>query len=202
MRRYDTVLPQLMNYLIECSSCEARIVAAVIGETEVRSEDGEDYSVTLAKCPDCGEALLGIQIANDELDENDEWTRSWNNPQRVWPNPPLTLSWAIPKEIRKSLWEAHLCLKARAFTASVAMSGRALEGIGRHSLPPEEKEKKYLMLGAGLKKLREGDRLLEWGTELAEDRNWAAHPSGRNSIDKMQRTFLSSLIASANTFLS
>ncbi|MDQ2843976.1 MAG: DUF4145 domain-containing protein, partial [Acidobacteriota bacterium] len=65
---------------------------------------------------------------------------------------------------------------------SVDIASRALEGIGRHFFPPEDDEKQHLMLGAGLKKLRDGgkidSRLFEWGTELADDRNWAAHPSG------------------------
>lgn len=63
------------------------------------------------------------------------------------------------------------------------MSVRALEGIGRHFFPPNEGENQPLMLRTGLQKLhKEGKidtRLLEWGTELADDRNWAAHASGK-----------------------
>ena len=104
---------------------------------------------------------------------------AWTEPERVWPSPPASISGQIPPEIRKALEEAHRCLKCKAYTASVGMSGRALEAVGRHFNPNEAKP---LMLGAGLQRLFEAkvidSRLHEWGKVLAQERNLAAHASG------------------------
>jgi hypothetical protein len=86
----------------------------------------------------------------------------------------------IPTLIRESLLEASICLSAGAYTASVAMSGRALEAIARHFHKGTNGEK--LLLAAGLRELHDtkviDDRLSAWGKELHEHRNLAAHASG------------------------
>jgi hypothetical protein len=152
--------------------------------TEVRGEafsgplDEEipvPLKVTLVECPKCGSALVGVEESYGSVNGEREWTE----PVRVWPEPPLILDLRIPRDVRTSLIEAHRCLKCKAFTASVGMSGRALEAIGRHLNPAETKP---LMLKAGLKKLYDAQiidpRLYEWGTALADERNLAAHASG------------------------
>jgi Domain of unknown function (DUF4145) len=57
------------------------------------------------------------------------------------------------------------------------MSGRALEAVVRHFHVGEEAER--LMLGRGLDELYQSgkidDRLYQWGKELHEHRNLAAH---------------------------
>ena len=126
--------------------------------------------MSLCLCPQHHGGILVVQeiMQDGALDD----------PQRLWPEPPRSF-WRIPSEIRESLKEADRCLKCGANTASVGMSGRALEAIGRHFNP---KQKKPLMLAAGLQKLHEEEiidsRLLEWGKALAQDRNLAAHASG------------------------
>lgn len=157
-----------MGYYVECARCEVEVSAEALAEIDFQS--GEEFTkATLAKCPKCGYPIVGVQewfqaYTMDELAHSD-----FTAPTRVWPSPPLHLSFSIPNEIRNSLSEAALCLKAKAFTASVVMSGRALEGIGRHFFPPEDDAKRHLMLGAGLKKLLDtgkiDQRLYEWGTE-------------------------------------
>lgn len=169
-----------MGYFLECHVCEAKIAAEIAGEIAVDPGDEPPYRVTLAECPHCHSALVGFQYLFHQWNENDEWVDEYEEPDRIWPSPPLSLSWAIPVDIRNSLIEARLCLKAKAYTASVVMSGRSLEGIGRHFWPRQD-GKSNLMLSAGLKKLRDegriDERLFEWGQELADERNWAAHPS-------------------------
>jgi len=138
-----------LPFYIECHFCEATVDATVIGRTGVHSpdEDEPDYTLTLAKCPHCEQAFLGHQQAYDDVDDNEELIRTWDQPVRIWPLPTLEISRNIPEEIRNSLSEANICLKAGAYTASVAMSGRALEGVGRHFFPSEQRP---LMLSAGL----------------------------------------------------
>jgi hypothetical protein len=60
-----------------------------------------------------------------------------------------------------------------AFLAAAAMAGRALEAICRHYAT------KDTYIGAGIKELRDKGiidaRLFEWGEELRDQRNMAAH---------------------------
>ncbi|MGA3028021.1 MAG: DUF4145 domain-containing protein [Bryobacteraceae bacterium] len=87
----------------------------------------------------------------------------------------ISLSLAIPEQIRRSLFEAHTCLKSKAYIASVVMSGRALESICHHF------ETKSMYLNGGLKELLQSGiidtRLFEWSEELRKHRNIAAHAS-------------------------
>ena len=168
-----------MTYLIECPECEAIMGAIPKGFVIVTSENGT-WKFTLAECPQCKGPILGSQeefgISNDEP--------TWDDASRLWPSPPLRLHWKIPKEIKDSLAEANLCLKGKAYTASVAMCGRALEAIGKHFYPPTGPNARPLMLGRALDKLYKEEiiekRLYEWGKALQNDRNLAAHPTGIN----------------------
>jgi hypothetical protein len=134
--------------VIECPKCEAVINAQVKGIVEKRPTDeaGGPWLISLAECAKCGSALVGRQEADGGYEDGHP---IWTEPERVWPSPAASLSGQIPYQIRESLEEAQKCLKCKAYTASVGMSGRALEAIGRHSNPNEAKP---LMLGAGLQK--------------------------------------------------
>ncbi len=83
---------------------------------------------------------------------------------------------SIPETIRTCLLEARKCLHATAYTACVAMSGRAIEAMCRHF------ETKKETLFEGLKELHERSvidaRLYQWGDELRKHRNLAAHATG------------------------
>ena len=100
----------------------------------------------------------------------------WDPPLRVWPETP-SFSHVIPKNIRDSLSEAAHCCECAAFTASVAMTGRALEGLVRHFTNQQ------MYLRAGIKELHKDGiidkRLFDWATALHLDRNDAAHSSGQ-----------------------
>jgi hypothetical protein len=165
-----------MSYLIECPTCDAIMGVVTKGEVVEPSTDDTEgpWKITLAECPRCSQAVVGMQ-------ERQVFDGDWDAPSRVWPSPPLSLSWKIPKAIRESLQEAHKCLKAKAYTASVVMSGRALEAIGRHFYPPDGQAKRPLLLKAALDRLSRDQiidpRLYEWGLALHSDRNLAAHPS-------------------------
>jgi hypothetical protein len=128
----------------------------------------------LCSCPNCGAVLLGYEYSDGFPDDG------FTAPKRVWPKPAEEFDYRIPKLIRESLEEAQKCLTACAYDACVAMCGRALEAIGRHFYPDENK----LMLGGAIDKLAEekiiDGQLHKWGKVLHNDRNLAAHPSGTN----------------------
>jgi hypothetical protein len=167
-----------MSYFVECPRCEAIITAEIRGEIQDGPDDNGDVRlVTLVQCSKCEYPLLAFR---DYVGSDDEGNSLWSDPERLWPLPPMRLSGRIPSEIRGSLEEAYKCFRCTAHTASVVMSGRALEGLCRHFYPSGTE--RNLMLAAGLKKLYEDKiidtRLYEWGEALTEDRNLAAHPSG------------------------
>jgi hypothetical protein len=129
--------------------------------------------VTLLQCPVCSEAIV-VRAFRAVFESR------WMEPYRIWPDPERSPFEPIPEIVRASLAEARRCLSCGAYTASVAMSGRAFEAIARHfHTGPDASQ---LMLGKGLAELREksviDDRLFRWGKELHEHRNQAAHPSG------------------------
>jgi hypothetical protein len=86
------------------------------------------------------------------------------------------LSPSIPAKIRDSLEEADKCIRSGAFTAAVAMTGRALEAMCRHFGTKSD------VLAGGLKELLDREiidkRLFQWGDELRINRNLAAHATG------------------------
>ena len=169
--------------LIDCTHCQARVNGEVLKlDAHYESEPGDDYPtagyrVGLLNCPECRHILVAHQIllkpgGFDAMGDPDEWSGA----VRVWPDPVSQLAMSIPESVRACLLEAHKCLHATAYTACVAMSGRAIEAMCRHFGTKRE------MLFEGLKELHEREvidkRLYEWGDELRKHRNLAAHASG------------------------
>jgi hypothetical protein len=146
----------------------------VAGALDGGGPEDLQYVVTLAKCPSCADPIvayeenLGIEQGTTGLMQ-----QTWSRPSRLWPSPILSLSGSIPQAIRDSMEEASTCLQAGAYTAAVAMIGRALEGMCRHY------QTRSQYLGGGLPELHErgiiDHRLYEWGKELRLYRNTAAH---------------------------
>src|SRR6185369_11405742 len=97
----------------------------------------------------------------------------------------------IPRVVTDSLSEADRSLQAGANIAACVMLGRALEALcrdiihqhgqqGQQPAPSnQDKTPKQIMLGAGIKKLRDlkviDDRLFDWSQQLQAFRNLAAH---------------------------
>jgi len=157
--------------ITECYFCEAKVDATVLA-AHVGSDDSEFdthglYKISLLECPSCRSSLAVGQYCIGGDDPNP------SKPIRLWPFPQVYLSNLIPNNIRESIEEAERCLRGGAYTACVAMSGRALEGVCRH----HKTKSKYL--GGGLKELKSkgiiDSRLYEWGQELQKHRNIAAH---------------------------
>jgi hypothetical protein len=164
---------------LDCPNCRTRSRAEITGMVEYDGgQEDASIRVMLARCPGCTYPLVGYQHDQDM----DEYGRQgWSDPERVWPRPNATLSSSIPPKIGVNLSEAQKCMAATAYTASVAMTGRALEAIGRHFHTKGKAQQ--LMLAAGLDELHKNEiidkRLYEWGKALHENRNLAAHASDR-----------------------
>jgi Domain of unknown function (DUF4145) len=169
--------------LIDCTHCQARVNAEVLKLAGYYDREvwPDSYQLALLRCPECRHLVVGQQsllkeaetdFAGNVIIEDEEWSAA----SRVWPEPLSQLAMSIPEAIRTCLLEARKCLHATAYTACVAMSGRAIEAMCRHF------DTKKDMLFEGLKELHERDiidaRLYEWGDELRKHRNLAAHASG------------------------
>ncbi len=154
--------------LIECYECKARVDGEIVAYHEHEYASIFTVRTYLLKCPACDSALVG---------ESEEDVRDgklfWPDLTRVYPKPRRLLGSGIPDIVKKSIDEAERCVQAGAFLATTAMCGRALEAICRHQ------GTKDTYLGAGLKELRDKGiidaRLFQWGEELRDQRNMAAH---------------------------
>ncbi|MFE7200691.1 DUF4145 domain-containing protein [Pseudonocardia alni] len=152
---------------VACFFCEKQTNATVVGT--VIHEDlqhGPPARLTFMSCDVCNGPLLFAQEDYGEGFEADDLTR-------VWPSSNRQLNSAVPKELRDGHYEARKCFDAKAYTATVVMIGRTLEGV--YTLNGI----KARSLVDGLKKLREAnlidDRLHEWTSELRVLRNQGAH---------------------------
>ena len=177
------------TFIIDCPFCKAKVAAEAAGRAErtgVDHEAGEPFGERLhiGKCPSCHALLAGTtqQITFERFDGPDD---EWSDVTRVYPNPPKVFSsYRIPKVVTQSLMEADRAMQANANIAACVMLGRALEGLCHDMLLPKKAdgsapEKKHLMLGKGIKDLRDkgiiDNRLYEWSQQLQGFRNLAAH---------------------------
>lgn len=140
----------------------------------IAEHEREDYfnrypylKISILECPRCKDTIVSGQVADDLQSEG------YSTPVRFWPDPYFYLPQALPKVIRESVHEAERCLKAKAYTATAVMCGRALEGICRNF----KTKSKYI--GKGLLELKERNiidaRLYEWSVALQKLRNIGAH---------------------------
>lgn len=200
------------TFIVDCPYCRAKVAAIEEGRAERRGwidEIGEPYGecVVIGSCPKCSTLLVGtaeqVSFMGYQADEDDDW----RDVVRVYPMPSRAFSsQRIPKVVTDSLSEADRSLQAGANIAACVMPGRALEALCRDVLQQKEKEApqsptpaadkppKHIMLGAGIKKLRDlkviDDRLFDWSQQLQAFRNLAAHPEdisiSRDDADDLQ----------------
>lgn len=158
-----------------CNACGA-VAARVLGKQTLFNDDTpEPQETVLVECPNCSQAIVAQRWYFETAMYLDGTTEGeFTEFKRVFPSPDPEIPWELPEAVRVSLREAQKCLTTRAYIASAAMSGRALEALCRDLNADES------MLGEGLKQLHDGgqidDRLYEWGKELNKQRNIAAHP--------------------------
>lgn len=202
------------TFIIDCPYCRAKVAAREEGRARKSGwmeEIGEPQGtcVVVGSCPKCSILLAGtasqVSFQGFEGDEHDEWS----DVVRVYPMPSRAFSSRrIPKVVTDSLNEADRSLQAGANIAACVMLGRALEALCRdvirqhdnaetgqpHDASVIVKSNSHIMLGAGIKKLRDlkviDDRLFDWSQQLQAFRNLAAHPEdisiSRDDADDLQ----------------
>jgi hypothetical protein len=173
--------------LVSCSHCSARVNGEVVDSFPVFEGDGPvmGYRISLLSCPACSKPIVAKQELVGWEEEEGEFSKhtkaQWSDARRVWPDPESGLDASIPQGVQVSLSEAKGCLLGGNYTASVVMSGRALEAVARHFHVGEKAQR--LMLARGLEELHGSgkidERLFQWGKELHEHRNLAAHATDR-----------------------
>lgn len=186
------------TFIIDCHMCKAKVAALESGRAEKTGWiDGPDEPygerTLIGTCPSCRSTLVGqaTQIAFENYDNDEDL---WSDVVRVFPKPARAFSsYRIPRVVTDSLNEADRSLQANANIAACVMFGRALEALCRDVLEAtdgetktevpkkgEIKKKRPIMLGEGIRKLREkkviDDRLYDWSQQLQAFRNLAAHP--------------------------
>lgn len=156
--------------IIDCPTCESKVDAKLLATKQ--GGDGPPDETYFLSCPVCDGTILAysevVQVGDDEWD--------MSRPRRLWPNASVDeTDMTLPKVVRKSLQEATTCYKAKAYGASVVMSGRAIEALCH------EHKTKAKNLAGGLKELKTqgiiDGRLFDWGEALRERRNIGAHAS-------------------------
>lgn len=199
--------------------CKAKVAAIESGRAEqdgYEEDVGMPYSsiVLVGTCPSCSSVLVGEkeQIAFEGINYHED---RWSDITRVYPKPTKTFSSnRIPRVVKDSLNEADRSLQAGANIAACAMLGRTLEALCRDvlesgtgaskasaTLVGKTKPKKNIMLGEGIKKLKDkkiiDDRLYDWSQQLQAFRNLAAHPEdlriSREDAEDLQ-TFVNAIV--------
>ena len=207
-------MSEIKTFIIDCPWCKAKVAALESGrvtDTGFAEEIGEPYGQTLivGKCPMCKSLLAGEshQIAFERYDSDED---RWSDTVRIYPKPPKTFaSHRIPRVVTDSIMEGDRSLQVNANIAACVMMGRALEAVCRDVLTKAEPKtpssasspKKPIMLGAGIKQLKEkgiiDERLFDWSQQLHAFRNLAAHPEdvsiSRHDAEDLQ-TFVYAII--------
>lgn len=202
------------TFIVDCHICKAKVAAIESGQAErcYFDEDAQEpygKRVFIGTCPSCTAILVG---ESDQIDFEgyNAYDNAWSDIVRVFPNPPKSFSSErIPRVVSDSLNEADRSFQAGANIAACVMLGRALEALCRDILEPnaakagaaDTKTTKRLMLGEGIKKLRDAniidDRLYHWSQQLHAFRNLAAHPEdisiSREDVGDLQ-TFVNAIV--------
>lgn len=156
-------------HLVVCPHCEEPVTATQVGSVEDHNpENGPPSILALLKCIRCHQ---GFVVGREE------YIDGWTDFFRVWPSDNRPLSKAVPEGLRRVHEEAKKCYDARAFTATVVMVRRTLEGVCVEQLDDPKK-----ILFEGLKELQARNlidgRLVEWAQALRVLGNEGAHYTG------------------------
>jgi Domain of unknown function (DUF4145) len=196
----------MATFIVDCPHCRAKVGAEEKGRAErsgFDNEAGEPWGerIHLGSCPKCKTLLVGEskQLRFERYDSDED---VWSDIVRVYRKPSKVFaSYRIPNTLVDSLAEADRSMQAGANIAACVMLGRALEALCRDVLDKSDdptlesdKPKRRLMLGAGIRELKEkkviDDRLFDWSQDLNAFRNLAAHPEDisitRQDVEDLQ----------------
>lgn len=166
--------------IIECNFCEVKVFGKLIAEHESFDEsDPSTFHAQLLECPRCNNTLLGGFYEHEA---------PVNELSRLWPMQETYVHYQIPDICSVSIVEAKLCYKAKAYSATAVMCGRALEGICKHH------QTNARDLFNGIKELREqgiiDERIYLWAEQLRRHRNIGAHASAEKVTREDARDLL------------
>jgi hypothetical protein len=169
---------QFANYEVTCPNCHQRIKLTdekggyePVPFGKPNFEDNYEWSYVFAECEICWQTL----VIRRRINETGAHRRGVF--EILWPVLERNLSDTVPESLRQEHSEALACFNAKAYTATVVMVRRTLEGVcADHGITRKP-------LYAALDKMRstgliEG-RLLEWAQGLRVLGNDAAHFTAR-----------------------
>jgi hypothetical protein len=169
-------VPQLAEYIVVCPQCNTRTVCIPI----TRLIDEEDVSpwdgfFVVVQCRICYRYML---IQHDADDKDSYRFRKSN--ELLWPSSGREMSSKVPESLRLENKEARTCFRNGAYTATVVMVRRTLEGVCA-----ENGVKKQPLIKALQQMAADGlieGRLLEWAQELRVLGNEGAHFTGNRVL--------------------
>lgn len=154
--------------LVECDRCESVVLSEIRGQSEYYDpEDGPPERWSFVVCIPAQHPMLVLQneYYGIPFDEDIPW--------RAYPPQDRVLSAEIPAALRRELEEARTCFKAKAYSATVVMSGRVIEGVCA------EFGASARSLDQSLQKMRDeghiDGKLADWAHLLRGVRNAGAH---------------------------
>jgi Domain of unknown function (DUF4145) len=169
----------IAKYVVTCPNCYQRVMPDEHIEEQpfpfLREGGGSlpPWEYVIASCEICWQTLIIRKLI-----EGDGETPKKLVVEVLWPAPERPLSETIPASLRDEHAEARACFKVNAYTATVVMVRRTLEGvcsdqgIGKAPLYAALEEMRSTGLIEG--------RLLEWAQGLRVLGNDAAHFTGRS----------------------
>jgi hypothetical protein len=164
------------NYLVLCPKCNSKTIARAI--TRTLRDDVEnpwaEFWYAAVECEVCHEIMVVQQPRN-------LGGLIRKAPRMLWPRTNEEMSTTIPEALRREVGEAQACFRSAAYTATVVMVRRTLEGICvEHGL------KSYPLFKALSQMKEQGlieGRLLEWAEALRALGNDGAHFTG-NTVSR------------------
>ena len=167
---------KLTNYEVTCPNCHQRIKLSDEDRNDFEPfpygpnfEEKHTWSYVFAECEICWQTLV-IRRRIDESAKMGVY-------EILWPVLERNLSDTVPESLRQEHSEARACFHAKAYTATVVMVRRTLEGVcADHGITRKP-------LYAALDEMKSNGliegRLLEWAQGLRVLGNDAAHFTGR-----------------------
>jgi hypothetical protein len=158
--------------LVECENCQAIVDAEVIADyLDYEAETDMSGKYSFLRCPRCSRTFIMLQVSDGSSGPPD--VDLWDEPQRLYPPVEMNVSIAIPAPLRSAYDEARACFRAKAYTATVIMCRKTLEGIA------DQNNITVRNLALALREMKDKGiiehRLYEWADALRISGNEAAH---------------------------
>jgi hypothetical protein len=171
----------MMVSIVNCLTCKAIVSAEEISHYTKETTDKEysrDYHVygiqtfekyIFLKCPRC----LNPCIICSSYNVGSEYEDRYESTKILYPTSNKDIDSFVPESIRNSFNEAMRCFENRAFTASVIMCRKVIEGICKESKIEKNnlRDKLIAMREQGII----DPNLFEWADALRLSGNDAAH---------------------------